>query len=256
MNPLRNTRLSPIVISPQPRVFFGIPLARLQRLREQSQAASPKSGERCEMCGEPIPGDHGHVVNVQNRALMCVCRACYLLFTHEGASLGKYCPVPDRYLYNPKFQLTDDQWDALQIPVGIAFFFVNSMLGRFVAFYPSPAGATESLLPLDTWDEVLAANPSVACLEPDVEALLLNRLAQSGSSNWKPFADSSRSADARAGGTECFLVPIDACYELAGRVRLHWRGFSGGDSVWQEIAAFFDRLRAKSLVVAPRDEHE
>lgn len=254
MKPLRNIPLPPTTLGPQPRVSSGLPLARLQRLRERSQAALPRLGERCEMCGVPIPESHGHIVDVQSRALMCVCRACYLLFIYEGASLGKYRAVPDRYLYDPKFLLTNHQWESLQIPVGIAFFFINSVLGRFVAFYPSPAGATESLLPLDIWDEVLAANPSFANLEPDVEALLINRLAQ-GSSSDEGVA-SPRAADVRTKGTECFLVPIDACYELAGRVRLHWRGFSGGEGVWQEIAAFFASLRAKSLVVASGGEHE
>ena len=187
--------------------------------------APQRLGERCEMCGEPIAAEHSHVVNVQNRNLLCTCRACYLLFTHEGAAQGKYRAVPDRYLYDPAFALGNAQWDELQIPVKMAFFFRNSSLDRFVAFYPSPAGATESLLPLETWDEILAANPHLAAVVPDVEALLLNR-----------------GDDA----TECYLVPIDACYELVGRVKLHWKGFAGGEEVWRELDAFFAGLRERS----------
>ena len=41
-----------------------------------------------------------------------------------------------------------------------------------VAFYPSPVGATESLLPLDTWDEITARYPELASIKPDVEAIL------------------------------------------------------------------------------------
>ena len=69
--------------------------------------------------------------------------------------------MPDRYLAFPDFELSPAQWDSLQIPVSVAFFFLNSSLGRVAAFYPGPAGATESELPLDTWAEVVAANPQL-----------------------------------------------------------------------------------------------
>jgi hypothetical protein len=120
--------------------------------------------------------------------------------------------------------MTAAQWNALQIPVGVAFFFHNSPLDRTVAFYPGPAGATESELPLEVWGDIAAANPLVRTLQPDVEALLV------------------RKSDA----IETFIVPIDACYELVGRLRRHWKGFDGGDEARSELAEFFDRLRAKS----------
>lgn len=206
----------------------GSALGGLKRILEGERAPKARPGERCELCGEPIPEEHSHIVGVEKRALMCACRACYLLFTQEGAAQGRYRAVPDRYLYDPAFALSAAQWDELQIPVAMAFFFVNSTLGKFVAFYPSPAGATESLLPLATWDEVLAANPGFADLVPDVEALLVNRTG---------------------GPTECFLAPISACYELVGRVRLHWRGFAGGEEAWREIDGFFADLRERSRPV-------
>ena len=200
----------------------------LKRFLETQQPAP--AGERCEMCNEQIPEEHPHVVNVESRALMCTCRPCYLLFTIRGAAGGKFASVPDRYLYDPDFALSNAQWDELQIPVRMAFFFVNSQMGRTVTFYPSPAGATESLLPLDTWDAVMIANPLLSSLEPDVEALIIYR----------------RQHDNRY---ECFLVPIDACYELVGHVRLHWKGFDGGQEAWEAIDGFFDRLRAKARPV-------
>ncbi len=45
---------------------------------------------------------------------------------------------------------------------------------------------------------------------------------------------------------QCFLVPIDACYELAGRLRQVWRGFDGGQDARAEIAGFFARVSARS----------
>jgi hypothetical protein len=203
------------------------PLAVLQRMRAGRPAQSPY--ERCEMCGETIADEHSHVVNIGARALMCTCRACYLLFTERDAALA-YRAVPDRYLCFPTLELGPAVWDDLQIPVGVAFFFHNSAMGRMVAFYPSPAGATESELPLGAWDDVVAANATLATLAPDVEALLVRRTDDQ---------------------VECFLVPIDACYELVGLLRQLWRGFDGGQEVHEALAGFFDRVRSRSRPAKP-----
>jgi hypothetical protein len=117
------------------------------------------------MCAEPIGDTHQHVVNLGSRALMCTCRGCYLLFTAEDAEL-RYRAVPERYLSFPSFTLAPGHWDALEIPVGLAFFFVNSVLGRTVAFYPGPAGAAESELPLEAWERIVADNPAFASSRP------------------------------------------------------------------------------------------
>jgi hypothetical protein len=203
------------------------PLAVLQRIRQPGPRPEVRAGERCELCGEPISYDHGHLVDVQARNLMCACRGCYLLFTSEGAGGVHYRAVPDRYLAFPDFQLSPGQWDSLQIPVGIAFFFFNSALGRVAAFYPGPAGATESELALETWEEVVAANPVLSTLLPDVEAFLVR-------------------AEHGHGGAECFIVPIDVCYELVGHLRLWWRGFDGGREAHDAMDSFFERVRTKA----------
>lgn len=204
----------------------GDPLAVLQRIREAPARPPPRAGERCELCSEAIADQHGHLVDIHARSLLCACRGCYLLFSPEGAGGGHYRAVPDRYLAFPDFRLTGPQWDALQIPVSVAFFFVNSALDRVAAFYPSPAGATESLLPLDTWDDIVAANPALATLQPDVEAFLVR--------------------SERGGSAECFLVPIDTCYELVGRLRRLWRGFDGGREAHDALDEFFTRVRGKA----------
>ncbi|HEX3557459.1 MAG TPA: DUF5947 family protein [Thermoanaerobaculia bacterium] len=198
-------------------------IGRLRELLKPRPRAAPE--ERCELCGVPIPPEHRHLVNLETRSLLCVCRPCGLLFTQAGAAGGKYRSVPERYLFARDLVLTDAQWESLQIPVNIAFFFYNSALGHTAAFYPSPAGATESLLPLETWEELTAKNPVLAGMEPDVEALLVYK---------------------RSDGFECYVVPIDACYELVGRIRLRWKGFQGGEEAWREIDAFFAGLREKS----------
>ncbi|MGF7120366.1 DUF5947 family protein [Rhodococcus sp. BE178] len=185
-------------------------------------------GERCEMCAAPIADEHSHVVNMAGRQLMCVCRPCYLLFTEPDAAL-KYRAVPDRYLSFPDFRLGPGEWDGLEIPVGLAFFFRNSEQDRTVAFYPGPAGATESDLPIAAWDSVVAANPALRTVVADVEALLI-RVPTTG-----------------PGGAECHLLPIDACYELVGRLRRCWRGFDGGQDARRELDDFFARIERRSV---------
>ncbi len=187
--------------------------------------------EMCELCGVWLMPGHPHIVELANRKLVCACDACALLFSgQEGA---RYKRVSRRLLTLPKFHLTDAQWDNLAIPIGMAFFFRNSLLGRVVAQYPSPAGATESLLPLESWDEIAVANPVLSKMEDDVEALLLNRVG---------YARDISPA-------EYYVVPIDHCYRLVGIIRMHWHGFSGGTEVWQQIADFFADLRLKSTTV-------
>ena len=189
--------------------------------------------ERCEMCGEQISSEHGHVTNVDNRAILCTCRGCYLLFTRSGAGGNKFRAVPDRFLHSASLPGGGPLWDSAGIPVRMAFFFVNSAMESTVAFYPSPAGATESLLSLDSWSELVAENPWLADLAPDVEALLVIR------QDHNVF--------------EAFGVPIDTCYELVGLVRLNWRGFDGGTEAWQKIDEFFAKLRARSTAVGGDD---
>jgi len=201
------------------------PLAVLARVSANRPA--PSAGERCEMCAEEIGGEHSHVVDVVGRGLLCTCRPCYLLFTAQDAQL-RYRAVPDRYLSFPGFALGDRQWDELEIPVGLAFFLANSALGRTVAFYPGPAGATESELPLGAWEAIVRANPALALIVPDVEALIV------------------RMPDGRGTALAAHLVPIDRCYELVGALRLTWRGFDGGQEARDLLAAFFADLAARS----------
>jgi hypothetical protein len=200
-------------------------------------APPPPSAEpqvqKCEMCAEPIGEWHGHVVDVEGRGLMCTCRPCALLFTKEGAAGGRFKAVPERYRYAADVPLAEATWDSIGIPVAMAFFFTNSKLGQTMAFYPSPAGATESLLSLEAWTDLLAATPTLADLLPDVEGLLVHK----GES-----------------GFECFAIPIDACYELVGLVRMHWKGFDGGEEAWTAIHEFFDGLRERSERMAVADD--
>jgi hypothetical protein len=124
--------------------------------------------------------------------------------------------------------MTDEQWDELMIPVNMVYIFRNTLAGRAIAFYPSPAGATESLLDLQRWEGLVASNPILNELDPDVEALLINRVGIA---------------------REYYVVPIDACYQLVGLIRLSWKGLGGGEEAWKGIKDFFTDIRAKSRIV-------
>ncbi len=189
--------------------------------------------EQCEFCSRVVAPDHQHVIEPATRRLLCVCDACAILFP---GSHDKFKRVPRRSRFLSDFQITDVQWDSLLIPIEMAFFYYSSHAGRMVALYPSPAGPTESLLPLETWQDIVRDNPVLAGMEPDVEALVANRL---GPRRHETF-DGIHEA-------EYYILPIDECFRLVGLIRLHWKGLSGGTEVWSELARFFSELRARSV---------
>ena len=193
--------------------------------------ARPRAtAEQCEFCSLALPPGHRHVLEVASRKIICSCDGCALRFE---SVIGRYKLIPRDTWRLPEFKMTDAQWDALGLPIQLAFFVHNSSAGKVLGFYPSPAGVTESLLPLSIWEELVSENCSLRQMEADVQALLVNRLN---------------------GGREYFLAALDVCFELAGLIRMHWRGFSGGDKVWTELESFFSRVREASSIYRPRAE--
>jgi hypothetical protein len=179
--------------------------------------------ERCELCAAELSAEHPHLVEPATRQLLCACQPCAILFSGHGDM--KYRRVPRRIRYLSDFQLTDAQWESLLLPIGMAFFFRSSPADKVIALYPSPAGATESLLDLESWEDLVATNPVLKEMEPDVEALLVNRVGAA---------------------RDYFLAPIDECYKLVGMIRSRWHGLSGGTEVWEGIGEFFRELREKA----------
>jgi uncharacterized protein DUF5947 len=190
--------------------------------------------ERCDLCKAPVWDGHPHLVDLESRRLLCACPPCALLFDHRGASGGHFKRVPTERRRLRDVRLGADFWERLQIPVRLAFFFENSEAQRVVAFYPGPAGATESLLPLDAWREVVAENPVLGTLSSDVEAVLLRHPQDAA--------------------PECYLVPVDLCYALTGTVRRTWKGFGGGTEAWRDIDGFFEELAASARDVSGSGE--
>lgn len=205
-----------------------------RRLAQRARTAQRVTQPRCELCAAPLPAQHRHLYEQGRRVFQCVCCACALLFDHAGAAGGKYRLVPDRCLALTDFALGDAQWQRLGVPVGLAFFFHSSAVAGIVAVYPSPAGPIESLVEPDAWRELATNHPALQAMVPDIEALLVSRLRET----W-----------------HALLAPIDECYSLVGLVRQRWRGFGGGQEVWQEIEQFFAALQRRATAMPRSDGH-
>lgn len=189
--------------------------------------------ERCGLCAASVADtDHRHLADTEQRSLVCACPSCFLLMERPGAGAGRFRPVPARYLTDPGHRLDVRAWDTLRIPVSVAFVFRNTALDRLVALYPSPAGATESEGEPRALTTVLGGSALAGLLEPDVEALLLRRTADD---------------------CACYLVPIDICYELVGRMRRLWQGFDGGAEARAALDEFFARVETLARPVGTGD---
>ncbi len=187
----------------------------------------PEAPERCELCSARLGEQHAHLLELSNRRLVCACDACAILFDAQGAGRFRRCPRESRLLAD--FHLADQIWQALDLPINLVFFLHESSTGRVLAHYPSPAGMTQTVPPADVWQMLVEDNPVLRAMQPDVEALLVNRISP-------PHG--------------YYLVGLDECYKLAGVIRTHWRGPSGGTAVEREMNRFFTALNQRAQPVA------
>ena len=197
-------------------------LRGLARQPARGSAPATATDEVCDLCGIGIPSDHRHLLALSERRIVCACEACWAMRSGEG----DYRPTGNRTLWLGELEVPDDLWASFQIPIGLAFFMESTVTSCVVAMYPSPGGATESELHFDTWNRMRALNPVLEGLEPDIEGLIANRLAD------PPMY---------------LIAPIDRCYALTGTIKAHWEGISGGSGVESAVADFFAELRAQAV---------
>lgn len=196
-------------------------LAALNSLRRFVRPRS--TGERCALCDAELADVHPHLVELATRRLTCACDACAVLFSDQSAA--RYRRVSRRVRLLDDVRFLDDLWARLQLPIDLAFLVHDSAAGTVVARYPSPGGVIESAVDVESWQVLVEENPVLRGLEPDVEVLLMNRIGST---------------------RESYFVGIDEAYRLAGLLRQHWQGFSGGPALWSEVARFFDDLRRRA----------
>ena len=190
------------------------PLTALQRYVRKPRARA----EGCELCATPLTDLHQHLLELDKHRVACACDACAILFPGSTRQRFKRIPRDITRLYD--FGMDDHEWESLLIPINLAYFVHSSAAGRVIAQYPSPGGAMESSLDLEYWNAIVERNPVLKKFEPDVEALLVNRIVE----------------------PRYYRAPIDQCFRLVGILRKHWRGLSGGVEVWKEIDSFFRQL--------------
>jgi hypothetical protein len=179
--------------------------------------------EQCELCSVRLSSQHRHLLEMPTQKIICACDACALRF--QDVIEGRFKLIPRDALVLPDFKIMEKDWDNFSLPINLAFFFYSTPHQKMIAYYPSPAGATESLLPLAAWDSLLKQNAALGEMQADVEALLVNRAGKA---------------------RDYFIAPIDKCYELVGTIRMHWRGLSGGEEVWRKIDEFFSQLKGNA----------
>ena len=188
------------------------------------QAPPPAaSTATCELCPIGIGEDHRHLLHLVERRIVCVCETCWSMRSGDP----EFRPPGSRTLWLEDFDIADEIWSSFQIPIGLAFLMRSSVSRGVVALYPSPVGATESELELTAWDALCAANPVLDQMEPDAEALIVNRTA-----------DVHQYA----------IVPVDQCYRMVGLIKSRWEGITGGRGVEEAIGEFFERVRERALV--------
>ncbi len=181
----------------------------------------------CELCPVGLSEDHRHLLQLDERRIVCVCETCWSIRSGDP----EFRATGARTVWLEDFVLADDVWAAFGIPIGLAFMMRSSLDGRIVAMYPSPAGATESELELEAWGRLEAANPALARMEPDAEALIVNRIARPA---------------------QYVVVPIDQAYKLVGLIKARWEGISGGTQTEDAVAEFFAGLRERTAGVLVR----
>jgi hypothetical protein len=180
------------------------------------------AAERCDLCNTTLPDDHRHMLHLVDRRIVCTCEACWALYSGNA----EYRPTGMRTVWLEDFRCDAEIWAAFQIPIGLAFFMRSTVTQTVVAFYPSPAGATESELTLEAWEALVAANPVLKELDSDAEALVVNRLSDP---------------------PQYAIIPIDQCYGLVGLIKSRWEGISGGSAIATAVPEFFAGLRARAV---------
>lgn len=178
------------------------------------------------MCAAPLAGEEQrHLLDLIHHTFLSICNGCALAFGPRGANAGTYRLVPTRHLALLDFQGTNELGTGPERWGKVAYLLRSSEAGRILILSLDPAGVRESTFDLECWRTLLKANPLLDSLEPDVEALLINRSAQPPSS---------------------YIVPIDTCSRLLGLLSRCQQNQKREQEIWEAIEAFFAEIQAEA----------
>lgn len=173
----------------------------------------------CELCAAGVHAGHRHLLQLEQRRIVCVCESCF----ERGARDAEFRQTNARVEWLEDFRLPEHVWTALGPPAGLALFLRSSSAGRVVALNPRASGAAESELPAADWARLASDNPALERLEPDAEALIVDRLGRT---------------------PRHLIAPIDACQRLVGLVQSRTRAQAGED-LGPALDDFFYGLRRR-----------
>lgn len=197
----------------------GRALARLHSLK---RAVAPD--ERCDLCAAKLEVQHKHFVECTPHKLLCVCDMCAILL--DGKGNQRYRRVSSEIRQLSKFRMAERHWQALGIPVSLAFLYATDSGSSAFSILPSPGGPVRSEIESGAWEALVRENPVLCRMQPYVEALAVNRIKNA---------------------EEYLLVPIDECYRLIGIIRCYWQGMSGGTELQEHVAECFREWRERAI---------
>ncbi len=120
---------------------------------------------------------------------------------------AEFRPAGVRTEWLEDFELPDEAWARFGIPIGLAFFMRTGRAGARRRLLPEPGRGDRVRDRLRRLGPGPRAQPGAERLEPDAEALIVNRIAE-------PH--------------QYAIAPIDECYRLVGLIKASWEGISGG----------------------------
>jgi hypothetical protein len=162
----------------------------------RSFTARPAVTVLCDLCAAPMAEAHEHLLELQERRVVCACRACSLLFPGAGGAV--YRRIESRAVRLPEVVLTGEDFRSLGVPVRLAFLGPSVVHDCVFAVYPNARGATESTVNRASWDALVHTHPSLAAIEPDVEGFFVN---------------------ASENQYDAYRLSIDVCFRMVGVLR-------------------------------------
>ena len=89
-----------------------LPATLVSGLGRLARPAPVKDTEKCELCGMPVSDEHRHLLELNERRILCACEPCLAM----KSGLENYCPVGNRTLWLDDFVFPDELWAAFQLP--------------------------------------------------------------------------------------------------------------------------------------------